>query len=336
MTLQTRDVARDPVPRPVITFLVATFLLVALLAWSASTAVSVAGVARRSTQPSNGNLPAEMLVEVAGVRLAPAAADALAQMIAAAEADGVTVAVTDGYRTYDQQVELKARKGHLAARPGTSQHGWGVAVDFNTNVTDMAWLRENAAAYGWVHPEWARPGGSKPEPWHWEYVGPNLTVDTALDHDGQSAPEPEPPSAPAPADGDLVATGRLEPRSAPPGAWFTVYEGLDGLDDGARHYPGTALPGETGNTAIAGYRHRGPGPLRGLDELAVEDHIRLRTPEGDDLLYEVVHRETLDRDGGWAVGPDPLDAGDESILTVTTSSDGDHLEVVWARPVADE
>ena len=24
-------------------------------------------------------------------------------------------------------------------------------------------------AYGWDNPEWARAGGSKNEPWHWEY-----------------------------------------------------------------------------------------------------------------------------------------------------------------------
>ncbi len=31
------------------------------------------------------------------------------------------------------------------------------------------WLTANASSYGWVHPGWAQPGGSKPEPWHWEF-----------------------------------------------------------------------------------------------------------------------------------------------------------------------
>jgi len=34
------------------------------------------------------------------------------------------------------------------------------------------WLRANAADFGWIHPDWALPGGNGPyEPWHWEYVG---------------------------------------------------------------------------------------------------------------------------------------------------------------------
>jgi LAS superfamily LD-carboxypeptidase LdcB len=29
----------------------------------------------------------------------------------------------------------------------------------------------HAEEYGWTLPDWARTTGSKPEPWHWEYVG---------------------------------------------------------------------------------------------------------------------------------------------------------------------
>lgn len=40
------------------------------------------------------------------------------------------------YRTYDQQVYLwnlyLSGRGNLAARPGTSNHGWGLAVDLQT------------------------------------------------------------------------------------------------------------------------------------------------------------------------------------------------------------
>jgi LAS superfamily LD-carboxypeptidase LdcB len=32
-------------------------------------------------------------------------------------------------------------------------------------------MKENAGQFGWVHPAWAQQGGSKPEPWHWEFVG---------------------------------------------------------------------------------------------------------------------------------------------------------------------
>ena len=33
------------------------------------------------------------------------------------------------------------------------------------------WLKANGPLYGWTHPSWAEPGGSRPEPWHWEYTG---------------------------------------------------------------------------------------------------------------------------------------------------------------------
>ena len=32
-------------------------------------------------------------------------------------------------------------------------------------------LPTGAQLYGWLHPAWAEPSGSMPEPWHWEYAG---------------------------------------------------------------------------------------------------------------------------------------------------------------------
>ncbi|GAA1980158.1 hypothetical protein GCM10009718_16350 [Isoptericola halotolerans] len=84
---------------------------------------------------------------------------------------GEPMCLTDGYRSYELQVATKAAKGYLAATPGTSNHGWGLAVDLcpETYAGDRwAWLDANAPALGWVNPAWARPGGSKYEPWHWE------------------------------------------------------------------------------------------------------------------------------------------------------------------------
>lgn len=88
---------------------------------------------------------------------------------------GRPISVTDSYRTYQQQVILKKRKGRMAATPGRSNHGWGLAVDLGggINVFGSAqhrWMRANAPKFGWDHPMWARQGGSLPEPWHWEYM----------------------------------------------------------------------------------------------------------------------------------------------------------------------
>lgn len=88
---------------------------------------------------------------------------------------GYDLVVTDSYRSYGAQVRVAARKPGLAARPGTSEHGWGLAVDFagGVEVADhhYDWLLENAPAFGWDNPAWARKGGSsRYEPWHFEYV----------------------------------------------------------------------------------------------------------------------------------------------------------------------
>jgi len=89
---------------------------------------------------------------------------------------GVPLCVSDSYRSLAGQVQLYATKPSLAARPGTSNHGWGVALDLCGGVQRFDsdqhhWLARNGPQFGWFHPQWARQGGSKPEPWHWEFAG---------------------------------------------------------------------------------------------------------------------------------------------------------------------
>ncbi|MBO1752821.1 M15 family metallopeptidase [Actinotalea sp. BY-33] len=89
---------------------------------------------------------------------------------------GTNLVVTSTYRTYAQQVALKKQKPTLAATPGTSNHGWGLAADLGGGVQVWGspqhnWMRANANKYGWFHPAWAQYDGSLPEPWHWEYAG---------------------------------------------------------------------------------------------------------------------------------------------------------------------
>ena len=83
------------------------------------------------------------------------------------------------------QVELKIAKGSLAATPGTSQHGWAVAFDYDTtdekgvkgfSSETYKWLFENAPAYNWENPSWAQQGGSNPEPWHFESTKRNQII----------------------------------------------------------------------------------------------------------------------------------------------------------------
>lgn len=89
---------------------------------------------------------------------------------------GTPLCVTDSYRSYPEQVDVFARKPQLAATPGRSQHGWGLAVDLGCGVQGFGseahqWMQQNAPLFGWIHPAWAQRGGSRPEAWHWEYVG---------------------------------------------------------------------------------------------------------------------------------------------------------------------
>ena len=59
------------------------------------------------------------------------------------------------------------------------------------------------------------------------------------------------------------------------------------LRAGAGHYPGTPLPGEAGNVAIAGHRTTYGKPFNRLDEVAVGEKIRLETPLAT-YTYQVV------------------------------------------------
>jgi D-alanyl-D-alanine carboxypeptidase len=128
---------------------------------------------------SNGGVPAADLCTLwdGKHKLRSDAAVAFAKLnLAYRKRFGHSICVSDAYRTLAQQYAVKRARGGFAATPGTSEHGWGLAVDLcdGVNVGSSAtywWLRSNAPAYGWDNPDWARTGGGGPhEPWHWEYV----------------------------------------------------------------------------------------------------------------------------------------------------------------------
>jgi D-alanyl-D-alanine carboxypeptidase len=117
----------------------------------------------------NGALP-DSLLEPIGQgdhRLTRSAAVAFRRMAAAAQQQGITLSVSDAYRTVDEQEHLAGtlglyREGGLAAVPGTSTHGWGLSVDLDVEPRSQAWLRANAARFGFAE-DVAR------EPWHYTY-----------------------------------------------------------------------------------------------------------------------------------------------------------------------
>lgn len=109
---------------------------------------------------------------IPGGRLWPEAALTWNAMRAAFVADGgnpahfVPGGPASSARSITQQNHFWASQPPPAAHPGTSNHGWAIAVDIPA-ADAQAWLMRNCARFGWSHDEGARVG----ERWHFRYVG---------------------------------------------------------------------------------------------------------------------------------------------------------------------
>lgn len=133
-----------------------------------------------------------------GMKFDSRAIDALESMCAAAKQDGVSLMVISAYRSFTTQQTLYNRKvnyyleqgydddeaGDLAAtvvaRPKTSEHNLGLAVDLNSVEEDFDqtaafdWLQIHCASYGFIlrYPKEKQDiTGVIYEPWHYRYVG---------------------------------------------------------------------------------------------------------------------------------------------------------------------
>ena len=118
----------------------------------------------------------------------------------------------------------------------------------------------------------------------------------------------EPPPAPVP--GDAVALIRIPEI----GLEKAVVEGVGvpDLKKGPGHYSDTPMPGEKGNSAIAGHRTTYGAPFGDLDKLTRGDPILVTTHAGN-FRYEVDHLRIVDPSESWVLD----DAGDDR-LTLTT------------------
>jgi hypothetical protein len=127
---------------------------------------------------SNGNLPGSQLYTYSSeCQVYRPAAGSLANMIAAARADGVDLTPVQCYRDFANQEYWRTYwcdRGlcENAATPGYSNHGWGKAADFADQNGSLGWgsvgyqwLVAHAGEWGWNHPAGVN------EPWHWEWVG---------------------------------------------------------------------------------------------------------------------------------------------------------------------
>lgn len=123
--------------------------------------------------------------------LHPQAARPWTHLCAAALRDDVVLDAISGYRSHDYQLGIFERKlAHgqdvdeiltVNAAPGYSEHHSGLALDIGTSgeppaeesfehTPAFAWLRDNAAGYGFAmsYPR-DNPHGIVYEPWHWIY-----------------------------------------------------------------------------------------------------------------------------------------------------------------------
>lgn len=122
----------------------------------------------------------------------------LEDMIQGASSQNIKLWISSGYRTLEKQSELFANKVNeyknkgytdvdatnlaqgVVARPSTSEHNMGIAVDLNGVKDDFCyseeykWLMENSHNYGFIlryDNDKQSITGKIYEPWHFRYVG---------------------------------------------------------------------------------------------------------------------------------------------------------------------
>lgn len=185
----------------------------------------------------NGRIPLTMLRPAhGGGALHTLAARAWEAMVWGAANDGIRlrpVSAGDTYRTYGAQEDLFRRRyvqgiipgrpqkrwnGQVwslrtgaapAAVPGTSNHGWGLAIDVATGgdraiAIDPShgqstegrnayrWLVNNYGRFGWSH-EYSDPSD---EPWHIRYVAGDAVPPAVLDYENPPVVVPPGPTLP--------------------------------------------------------------------------------------------------------------------------------------------
>lgn len=134
----------------------------------------------------------------------------------------------------------------------------------------------------------------------------------------------DPPVLAEPSDGEIFGVMRI-PRFGSD-FYFQLAGGVDPAVTlnpiGIGHYPGTAMPGQAGNFAVAGHRGSHGAPFQFLPSLRVNDAIVVETQEGW-YTYRYRNMEYVRPDQVEVLLPVPqvLDAtATDKIITMTTCS----------------
>ena len=101
-----------------------------------------------------------------------------------------------------------------------------------------------------------------------------------------------------------------------------VIEGIDQSDlaKGVGHYPGTALPGEIGNFAVAGHRATHGEPFAKFEELRAGDQVLVETATAT-FVYELTEDTMVIPKGTWVIDDvpgEPLVEPTQRLLTLTS------------------
>ena len=134
------------------------------------------GAVHRVASLSNGRLPSSILCTLwdPRFRLRSDAAVALAKLnIAYRQHFGTNICISGTYRTISEQVRLKGEKPGLAATPGTSEHGWGLAADlcngpdrYGSAQQPSGSARQRRGSAGATRLGTARRQPARGSPWH--------------------------------------------------------------------------------------------------------------------------------------------------------------------------
>lgn len=88
---------------------------------------------------------------------------------------------------------------------------------------------------------------------------------------------------------------------------------------GVGHYPATALPGESGNFAIAGHRATNGEPFARFERLRAGDLVYVQTKAGF-FTYELFDNRKIQENEVWVLDRKPkmLESNSEALLTLTS------------------
>jgi D-alanyl-D-alanine dipeptidase len=119
----------------------------------------------------NGYLPDSALAPIrGGGKLRREVAPNFNKMWDDAKKSGHSLTLNSSYRSYEDQVATYKKYGSpRAAKPGSSPHSWGLAVDLGFSNAGYKWLKQNAKKYGFNQiPGYETNNPDGFEAWHWQ------------------------------------------------------------------------------------------------------------------------------------------------------------------------